>query len=188
MERKFLFMGKHDDVPQTSLNRRLWFWAGTLVLLLVLYRLTAGFSRAREQLVGASAAASTRNALADVEVAAAKRGDLNIYVNELGIVAPLKILTVHTRVDGELVHVYFKEGQTVKAGDLLAQIDPRPYEIQLTEAEGQMAQDRALLANAQANLLATRNSSNKTSSPGRTSTTSSRSRASTPAQSKAIRL
>jgi multidrug efflux system membrane fusion protein len=152
MERKSLFMGKHDDVLQTSFNRRLWFWTGTLVLLLVVYRLTAGFGRAREQQVGALAAASTRNALAEVEVAAAQRGDLNIYVDELGIVAPSRILTVHTRVGGELVHVYFKEGQTVRAGDLVAQIDPRPYEIQLTEAEGQIAQDRALLANAQAKL------------------------------------
>jgi len=152
MERKSLFMVKDDEAQQASLYRRLWFWSGTLVLLLVLYRLTAGFGRAREQVVGASAAASTQNALAEVEVAAAQRGDLNIYANELGIVAPSRILTVHTRVGGELVHVYFEEGQTVKAGDLVAQIDPRPYEIQLTEAEGQIAQDRALLANAQAKL------------------------------------
>jgi multidrug efflux system membrane fusion protein len=144
-------MGKSDDAQQTSLNRRLWFWTGTLMLLLALYRLTAGFGHAREQLVQPSAA-STQNALAEVEVAAAKRGDLNIYASEPGIVAPLRTLTVHTRVDGELVHVYFREGQIVKAGDLVAQIDPRPYEIPLTEAEGQMVRDRALLANAQAKL------------------------------------
>jgi multidrug efflux system membrane fusion protein len=145
-------MEKPDDLLQTSVNRRLLLWTGTLVLLLVLHRLTAGFGRAREQLVESSAAASTQNASAQVEVAPAKRGDLNIYANELGIVAPLRTPTVHTRVDGEVVHVYFKEGQIVKAGDLIAQIDPRPYEIQLTAAEGQMARDRALLANAQAKL------------------------------------
>jgi multidrug efflux system membrane fusion protein len=145
-------MGKDYDVLQTSLNRCLWFWTGTLVLLLLLYHLTAGFGRTRGQLVQLSAAATTQNSLTEVEVAAAKRGDLNIYANELGIVGPLKTLNVRTRVDGELVHVYFKEGQIVKAGDLVAQIDPRPYEIQLTEAEGQRARDRALLANAQAKL------------------------------------
>jgi membrane fusion protein, multidrug efflux system len=145
-------MGKHDDAQQTSLNLRLWLWTGTLVLLLALYRLSAGFGRPREQLVGPSAAASTQNGLAGVEVAAAQRGDLNIYVNELGIVVPSRILTVHAPVAGELVHVYFKEGQTIKAGDLVAQIDPRPYEVQLTGAEGQIAQDRALLTNAQAKL------------------------------------
>jgi membrane fusion protein, multidrug efflux system len=146
MERKFLLMGKHDDAQQTSLNLRLWLWTGTLVLLVALYRLTAGFGRAREQLVGPSAAASSQNGLAEVEVAAAQRGDLNIYVNELGIVVPSRILTVHTPVGGELVHVY------VKAGDLVAEIDPRPYEVQLTGAEGRFAQDRALLANAEAKL------------------------------------
>jgi membrane fusion protein, multidrug efflux system len=145
-------MGKHDDAQQTSLNLRLWLWTGTLVLLVALYRLTAGFGRARAQLVGPSVAASTQNAL-EVEVAAAQRGDLNIYVNEPGIVVPSRILTVHTPVAGELVHVYFKEGQTVEAGDLVAQIDSRPYEVQLTGAEGQIAQDRALLANAQAKLV-----------------------------------
>ena len=145
-------MAKHDDAQQTSLNHRLWLWTGTLVLLLALYRLTGGFGHARVQLVEPSAAASTQDALAAVEVAAVQRGDLNIYVNELGVVVPSRILSVHTRVGGELVHVYFKEGQTVKAGDLVAQIDPRPYEIPLTEAEGQMLRDRALLANAQAKL------------------------------------
>jgi multidrug efflux system membrane fusion protein len=152
MERKSLFMGKHDDVPPTSQNRRFWFWAVTLALLLVLYRLTAGFGPGRGQLIGASAPVSTQNASVDVEVAAAKRGDLDIYLDELGTVTPLKILTLHTRMAGELVHVYFKEGQRVRAGDLVAQIDPHPYEIQLTRAEGQMAQDRALLADAQAKL------------------------------------
>jgi multidrug efflux system membrane fusion protein len=145
-------MGKLDDAQQTSLNRRLWLWTGTLALLLALYHLTAGFGRAREQLVRASAAPGTQNALSEVEVAAAQRGDLNIYANQPGFVAPLRTLTVHPRVGGELVHVYFKEGQIVKAGDLVAQIDPRPYEIPLTEAEGEMVRDRALLANAQAKL------------------------------------
>jgi membrane fusion protein, multidrug efflux system len=118
-------------------GRRWWLWAGTLALLLVVYRTMAGFGRTQEQ---------------SIEAVAAKRGDLNIYLNELGTVTPLKTVIVHTRVDGELVDVYFKEGQTVKAGDRLAEIDPRPYQVQLAEAEGQMARDRASLVNAQAHL------------------------------------
>ena len=61
---------------------------------------------------------------------------------------PLKTVTVRSRVDGELVRVAFKEGQVVKAGDVLAEVDPRPYQAQLAQAEGQMARDQALLANA----------------------------------------
>jgi membrane fusion protein, multidrug efflux system len=83
-----------------------------------------------------------------VLAAPVRQGTLDIYLYALGTVTPLNAVTVRSRVDGQLMRVAFEEGQMVKAGDLLAQIDPRPFEVQLTLATGQLARDQALLENA----------------------------------------
>jgi multidrug efflux system membrane fusion protein len=87
-----------------------------------------------------------------VSIATVGRGDLKIFLNGLGTVTPVADVLVRSRVDGELLRVHFREGQTVRAGDLLAEIDPRAFQVQLTQAEGQHARDKALLQNARMDL------------------------------------
>jgi len=89
-------------------------------------------------------------ALAEVPVrlAPAAQGDIGVYVSALGTVTPVHTVTVTSRVQGEIMQVFYREGQTVRKGDPLLEIDTRPYQAALTQAEGQLAHDQALLNEA----------------------------------------
>ncbi len=88
-----------------------------------------------------------------VAAVAATQGDFPVYLTGLGTVTALRTVTVRSRVDGELIRVAFKEGQMVHEGDLLAEIDPRAFQVQLMQAEGQLLRDQALLKNAEIDLV-----------------------------------
>ena len=87
-----------------------------------------------------------------VVAARAKKGNIDVYDTALGAVTPVYTDLVRSRVDGELMRVLFKEGQIVKKGDLLVEIDPRPYQVALDQAQGQLLHDQALLKNAHVDL------------------------------------
>ncbi|WP_458130485.1 MdtA/MuxA family multidrug efflux RND transporter periplasmic adaptor subunit [Pseudomonas sp. R3-41] len=87
-----------------------------------------------------------------VRVAPVATGDFPLYFKALGTVTALNTINVRSRVGGELVKIAFEEGQMVKAGDLLAEIDPRPYQNALLQAEGTLLQNQAQLKNAQVDL------------------------------------
>ena len=87
-----------------------------------------------------------------VVAAPARSGEIDLIINGLGTVTPLRTVTVRSRVDGELMKVLFQEGQAVKEGQLLAEIDPRNFQVQLEQAQGQLAKDQALLQNARLDL------------------------------------
>ena len=92
------------------------------------------------------------NARIPVAVTPAQRRDLPVYLDGLGSVEPLSTVTLKSRVDGEMMEVRFKEGQEVRKGDLLAIIDPRPYEVALAQAQANLAKDKAQLADAKLNV------------------------------------
>jgi multidrug efflux system membrane fusion protein len=128
-------------------------WRFSVLGLLTISVIGAGlfyFKQPADQQSGAASPGANRVEAApiSISVATSRQGDMPIYLSGLGTVTALKTVTVHSRVDGELIRVAFTEGQMVKQGDLLVEIDPRPFQVQLTQAEGQLLRDQALLKNA----------------------------------------
>jgi multidrug efflux system membrane fusion protein len=141
---------EHGPPPSLALRRRrIW---SRLVVAGALLALVAVFFWRRD--AGGATASRNRPAARTVPVvtATAHAGDMPVYLNGLGSVTALNTVTVRSRVDGQLLSVNYREGQLVGKGDVLAQIDSRPFQVQLLQAEGQRAKDEATLKNAQLDL------------------------------------
>jgi multidrug efflux system membrane fusion protein len=139
-------------------NRRRWIW---VVAVLVVVALGVWYFRSKDTEAGTSAGAGAAGRdgrgqgqgfgaqTVPVVVATAQRGDLPVFYDGLGTVTAFNTVTVRSRVDGQIVKINFTEGQTVHQGDALVEIDPRPYQVQLEQAEGQLAKDQAQLRDVQ---------------------------------------
>ena len=137
----------------TSRRRRLWRFAFTVLAVggaLAWYWLRPA---APATAAHAKAGAGERGSSAVPVVAArASRSAISVFINGLGVVTPIYTVTLKSRVDGQLMEVHYSEGQIVQKGDLLVEIDPRPYEVQLAQAEGQLAKDQAAMDNGKLDL------------------------------------
>jgi multidrug efflux system membrane fusion protein len=132
-----------------------WIWLAALVLIgSGLYLVWRHDQAPTSSSAGAAATGKAGAGQASIPVVAAKarQGDIDVFVTGLGSVTPISTVTVKSRVDGQLMSVNYKESQLVHKGDLLLEIDPRPYQVQLTLARGQLVKDQAALANARVDL------------------------------------
>ena len=152
-----------DDLSQKSSSRVFWrsakFWSAAFVL-----SAAAGagyYFYAPRQSEGERPAEAARTGkkggdgagrVTPVVAQPAKKSEVMVYLTSLGTVTPVRTVTVRSRVDGQIMRVLFREGQLVRQGDALVEIDPRPFQAQLTQVEGQMARDNALLTNARIDL------------------------------------
>jgi len=139
-------------IIETKRGSRFGLVAGLIVLIAVAgggYWLYRSFYAAQP---ASTAARNPQAAPQSVGAATVGKGDIRVIVNALGTVTPIATVTVQTQINGQLLEVGFTEGQTVKKGDFLAQIDPRPYLLQQAQFEGQLARDQGLLAQAQVDL------------------------------------
>jgi len=126
-------------------------WLALAAVVLVAGAVFLGWRHFHEE-AAAKAAANKPPAAIPATVATAEKADFPVYLKGLGTVQPFNTVTVKSRVDGEVIKIGFRQGQMVKEGDLIAQIDPRPYQAALDQAEAKKKQDESNLANARLDL------------------------------------
>ena len=140
--------------PKQRSSRGRWLWVCVLVLLAAgaLYLRPKAGSIFASPTAPAKAGKKGGSGIIPVVAAKARRGNIGVYITGLGSVTPISTVTVKSRVDGQLMKIHYNEGDLVHEGDLLVEIDPRPYQVQLEQAEGQLARDQATLDNARVDL------------------------------------
>ncbi|MGA2978836.1 MAG: efflux RND transporter periplasmic adaptor subunit [Terriglobales bacterium] len=139
---------QHATDDSTTRKSRWWVWL--IVAVLILGGIAWWERRGPDPAAKAGGDAASRPVM--VTTASAHQGDIGIYLNALGTVTPVYTVTVTSRVQGEITQVYYREGQMVRKGDPLIEIDPRPYQAALTQVEGQLAHDQAVLTEAKIDL------------------------------------
>ena len=138
-----------DPPGRTKPSRRRWLWLWLVALLLLVSGIYFLWPKITGKSAGAAPKAASKGAApVPVVVTTSRKGDINVYYSGLGAVTPIATVTIRTRIDGQLMSVRYREGDTVHKGDLLVEIDDGPYQAALTQAEGQLIRDQALLDNA----------------------------------------
>ncbi len=142
--------GKPAAAAPPRRHTRLWTALGILALiaLFLVYRSCSGNSSTAKKGNGGVNGRGGEQAAAAITAAPSKTGNINIYVDALGTVTPIYTVTLYSQITGQVLEVHYREGQMVKKGDPLIDIDPRPYQTTLTQAEGNLERDQGLLAEA----------------------------------------
>jgi multidrug efflux system membrane fusion protein len=146
---------KHNASPELWVEHRrshTWIWIlvllGLLLAAFLVYRLLSGGSSAATPAAGRRGAAGP----AAITIGESKTGSINVYDNSLGTVTPLNTVTLYSQITGRVMSVHYREGQLVRKGDALVDIDPRPYQATLLQAKGSLQQAQGVLAQARIDL------------------------------------
>jgi multidrug efflux system membrane fusion protein len=147
--------GKSEDLPpqpQPSPQGKPRYWVWAVVVCLLISGIVVSLLHRQAPAQAGQGKRGFGMSVVPVATAVVRKGDIGVYTNALGIVTPVYTVMVKSRVDGQLMSVNYVEGQMVHQGDSLAEIDPRPYQAQVLQMEGQVVRDKALLENAQIDL------------------------------------
>jgi multidrug efflux system membrane fusion protein len=143
-----------NGAPQRK--RRVWLWVVGILLALIagfiVYRMLSKSGSGAGKAAAGAGGGRGQTGPATITIGQSKTGDINIYDDALGTVTPLATVTIYSQITGRVMNVYYREGQIVSKGQPLVDIDPRPYEATLTQAEGQLQHDQGVLAEARIDL------------------------------------